>query len=240
MEPQAMEIRKKNLGQYIVYQLKGVLDYQTIDFVLSEIVEPRDRRIIIDLNEVVRIDSTGYGSLIRLWKNVTYQGGELHLVCRETRFLEKLHELNLHKIIHIFREDGPLATLSEVKGDISSKLTVSKVENFKVIAFEQPMETLSETLQFKDYLLHQINSGTIFIALDFSKVKNVYSDFISTLLAAKHQVESRDGWLVFVGVREELFGIFECVGVTRLFTQYPDEKAFRAALKGKNVIKGLV
>ena len=233
-----MEIKKQNLGPYVVYSLKGCLDRQTIDFVISEITEPRDRRIVIDINQVTRIDSTGYGSIIKLWKSVTYQGGELHLLCSEAKFLEKLHELNLHKVIHIFQDPAPLQKLEEVKSDVLSKLKVTKIENFKMITFEAQVESLKETLQFGEYLTAQINGGNIFIALNFANVKNIYSDFLSTLLSAKHLIEIKDGWLVFIGIKEELFGIFECMGITQLFTLYPDEKAFVAALKGKNVIRG--
>ena len=232
-----MEIKKQNLGPYVVYSLKGCLDHQTIDFVISEITAPRDRRIVIDLEEVTRIDSTGYGSLIKLWKSVTYQGGELHLLCSQAKFLDKLRELNLHKIIHIFQDKAPLSKLEEVKADVQAKLRVSKIENFKMITFEEQIETLKETLQFNEYLIHQINSGNIFIALNFSNVKNIYSDFLSTLLMAKHLIEAKDGWIVFIGIKEELFGIFECTGITQLFTLYPDEKAFVAALRGKSIIR---
>ncbi len=232
-----MEIKKHNIGPYVIYTLKGCLDHQTIDFVISEITEPRDRRIVIDINAVTRIDSTGYGSLIKLWKRVTYQGGELHLLCSEQKILDKLHELNLHKIIHVFKDNTPFARMEEVKSDINTKLRVSKVENFKMITFESQIETLQDAIQFNEYITQQINGGSVFIALDFSNVKHIYSDFLSTLLSAKHKIEAKDGWMVFIGIKEELFGIFECTGFTNIFTLYPDEKAFVAALKGKSIIR---
>jgi len=234
-----MEIKKQTLGEYSVYRLSGALDNQSVDFVMSEITDTRGRKVVIDINEVNHIDSTGFGFLIRLWKNVTYQNGELHLLCRKSGFLDTLHELNLHKIIHIFNDDSVFRDLKEETGDPLAHITVTKIENFKVLAFERPLENLMAARQFNDYLTRQIDSGNIFLALDFSKIKNVYSDMICVLLSLRRRIEEKSGWLVFIGVREELYGLFECVGITQMFDMYPDEKAFLTALKGKNIIKGL-
>ncbi|MFH0921499.1 MAG: STAS domain-containing protein [Fibrobacterota bacterium] len=234
-----MEIKKQAFGEYSIYRLKGSLDHQSVDFVMSEITESRGHKVVIDINEVSHIDSTGFGVLIKLWKSVTYQDGELHLLCRQSGFLNKLYELNLHKIIHIFSDESVFQGLKEETNDPLATVTVSKVEHFKVITFSQPLENLVAVRQFSDYLHSQVETGSIFLALDFSKIKCIYSDMISILLALRRQIALKDGWLVFIGVREELYGLFECVGVTQMFDMYPDEKAFLAALKGKNIIKGL-
>jgi anti-anti-sigma factor len=231
-----MDIRKEQIGPYVVYHLSGDLDHLAIDFALAEIAEPGDRRIVLDINGVDRIDSTGYGGLIKLWKGVTYHGGELHLLCSNSRILQKLEELNIHKILHIFRDNGPLASHQDGKWNSATGIKVSNIGNFKIVSFEDSIPSLAEVRLFKEDLLRQVNGGMIFLALDFSSVKSVTSDFIGALLAIRRLIDLKDGWFVFIGVHNELFGIFDTVGLTKMFSHYPDLKAFEAALKGKDII----
>ncbi|MBL8026135.1 MAG: STAS domain-containing protein, partial [Fibrobacteres bacterium] len=99
-----MEIRKEHIGPYTIFRLSGNLDHEAVDFTLSEIAEPGDKRIVVDIDNVDKIDSSGYGSLIKMWKGITYHGGELHLLCSKRSILIKLEELNLQKILHIFKD----------------------------------------------------------------------------------------------------------------------------------------
>jgi anti-anti-sigma factor len=232
-----MKIKKQAIGEYTIYHLTGSFDFNSIDFVLSDITEPANKKIIIDINDLNRIDSTGYGTLIKLWKTVTFQKGEFHLLCSNRKFLDKLAELNLTRILHIFHDISVLDEAKTEKADMLAKVKVAQVENFKVISFQEPLKTLLESAQFRDYLLSQINEGNIFMALDFSNVNHIYSELLSAILKGKSLIDAKDGRLVFIGVKEELYGIFECMGVAQLFIQYPDLKAFTAALKGKSMIK---
>ncbi len=235
-----MEIKKEFVGPYTVYHFTGNLDHEAVDFALSEITETGDKKIVINMNGIERIDSTGYGGIIKLWKGITYHGGELHLLCANQKILDKLEELNLHKILHIFRDDGPMATHKESSTGLSSLVKVSNLGNFKIMTFEGELPTLADVRTFKDDLIRKVNGGMVFLAIDFTKVTSVSSDFIGALLAVRRLIDLKDGWFVFIGVHAELFGIFDTVGLTRMFTHYPDMKAFEAALKGKDIINGLI
>ena len=234
-----MEIKKEQIGPYVVYHLSGDLDHEAVDFALSEIAEPGDKKIVVDINAIERIDSTGYGGLIKLWKDVTYHGGELHLLCSKPRIIAKLEELNIHKILHIFKDSSPLDVHYDGKSSSSTGVKVSNLGNFKIICFENSIPTLGEVRLFKEDLIKKVNAGMIFLAMDFSSVKSVTSDFIGALLAIRRLIDFKDGWFVFIGVHNELFGIFDTVGLTKMFSHYPDKKAFEAALKGKDIINGI-
>ncbi|MBL8027655.1 MAG: STAS domain-containing protein, partial [Fibrobacteres bacterium] len=127
----------------------------------------------------------------------------------------------------------------ESKWNFSSGIRISNIGNFKIVSFEGAVPNMAEVKTFKDDMIRKVNTGMIFIAIDFSKVASVTSDFIGALLAIRRVVDMKDGWFVFIGVHDELYGIFDTVGLTKMISHYPDLKAFETALKGKDIISGI-
>ena len=57
---------------------------------LSSILNEPGRKVIVDLNGVPQIDSTGISSLVRVSVSLAREGGVLHLVCKPGRVRDAL------------------------------------------------------------------------------------------------------------------------------------------------------
>jgi anti-anti-sigma factor len=69
---------------------------------LSSILQNGARRVIIDLNGVPQIDSSGISSLVRMSVSLGRQGGTLHLVCLPGRVRDALTVTRLVEAIPTF------------------------------------------------------------------------------------------------------------------------------------------
>jgi anti-sigma B factor antagonist len=66
-----MEIKKRSEGKCIVVDIEGELDYITaisLRKVVMELMDGKNRNIIINMEKVHYMDSTGLGTLITLWQ----------------------------------------------------------------------------------------------------------------------------------------------------------------------------
>jgi anti-anti-sigma factor len=69
---------------------------------LSSILENGARKIVIDLNGVPQIDSSGISTLVRMSVRLGREGGALHLVCQPGRVLDALTVTRLVEAIPTF------------------------------------------------------------------------------------------------------------------------------------------
>lgn len=69
---------------------------------LSSILNEPGRKVVVDLNGVPQIDSTGISSLVRVSVSLARDGGVLHLVCRPGRVRDALTVTRLVEAIPTF------------------------------------------------------------------------------------------------------------------------------------------
>lgn len=63
-------------------------------------------RIVVNLEEVVYIDSTGFGALVDTMRYVSAFGGSIFLVTRAGRTRRLLQSLGLMKVLRVFEEES--------------------------------------------------------------------------------------------------------------------------------------
>lgn len=69
---------------------------------LMSIMNEAGRKVIVDLNGVPQIDSTGISSLVRVSVSLAREGGVLHLVCKPGRVRDALTVTRLIEAIPTF------------------------------------------------------------------------------------------------------------------------------------------
>jgi anti-anti-sigma factor len=69
---------------------------------LTSILNETGRKVVIDLNGVPQIDSTGISSLVRISVSLAREGGVLHLVCKAGRVRDALTVTRLIEAIPTF------------------------------------------------------------------------------------------------------------------------------------------
>lgn len=70
--------------------------------VMAPVIEKGGRKIVVNLNGVPQIDSTGISALVRMSVSLGRVGGVLHLVCRKGRVLDALTVTRLVEAIPTF------------------------------------------------------------------------------------------------------------------------------------------
>ena len=77
-----MKVNKKQIGKVLVLEIEGVMDAEhssQIKKSFSQVQEEGEKNIVLDLNKVSFIDSTGLGILISLMRHLNEQEGRLQL-----------------------------------------------------------------------------------------------------------------------------------------------------------------
>jgi len=92
------------VDDWTVLEVKGEVDLYTSPALrerIVELVEEGQIRVIVDLQEVGFLDSSGLGALVGALKRVNERGGRLMLVCPEGSPLKVLTITGLDKIFPI-------------------------------------------------------------------------------------------------------------------------------------------
>ena len=69
---------------------------------LTSVLQEGARKVIIDLNGVPQIDSSGISTLVRMSVSLGREGGMLHLICKPGRVLDALTVTRLVEAIPTF------------------------------------------------------------------------------------------------------------------------------------------
>jgi len=73
---------------------------------LQSVVESGGRKVVVNLNGVPQIDSSGISSLVRSSIQLAREGGALHLVCGQGRVRDALTVTRLVEAIPTFESDS--------------------------------------------------------------------------------------------------------------------------------------
>ena len=107
MTPHApIEINVRQQNGVHIFDLHGRLTIgdssDQLTTALCSILENGARKIVIDLNGVPQIDSSGISTLVRMSVRLGREGGALHLVCQPGRVLDALTVTRLVEAIPTF------------------------------------------------------------------------------------------------------------------------------------------
>lgn len=89
---------------YSVLAVSGEVDVATVPRLreqLHGLVAQGDTQIVVDLDNVEFLDSTGLGVLVGALKRVRSSGGELYLVCTQPRIRKVFEVTGLTKVFSI-------------------------------------------------------------------------------------------------------------------------------------------
>lgn len=89
---------------YFVLAVSGEVDVATVPRMreqLHSLVAQGDNRIVVDLDAVDFLDSTGLGVLVGALKRVRSSGGDLQLICTQPRIRKVFEVTGLTKVFSI-------------------------------------------------------------------------------------------------------------------------------------------
>jgi len=110
----------KVVGDVCVLKLEGKFTGGGDSFFLREkiknVLSMGIQKILVDLEGVPYIDSTGVGFLVGSHTSITQEGGQLKLLRVKPKILEVLKVMNLLKVLEIFEdEEAALKSFAEKK-----------------------------------------------------------------------------------------------------------------------------
>ncbi len=100
-----MQMESRDVGAVRVVRLSGALDAMASGDVrkqLSDLVRDGSLRLVVDLSEVHRIDSTGLGALVTTLKGARDRGGELVLASLTPPVRTVVELTRLHRVFDIY------------------------------------------------------------------------------------------------------------------------------------------
>jgi anti-anti-sigma factor len=108
-----MEIAVRELKGVHLLEVRGRLTIgessEQLNDALQSVVQKGGRKVIVNLNRVPQIDSSGISSLVRISIQLAREGGALHLVCGVGRVRDSLTVTRLVEAIPTFDSDSSAA-----------------------------------------------------------------------------------------------------------------------------------
>lgn len=105
-EHSPMKINVRESGKVPILDVHGRLTIgdpsEQLHKALEAVVKDGARRVVVDLNGVPQIDSSGISALVRISLQLTREGGGLHLICRPGRVRDALTVTRLVEAIPTF------------------------------------------------------------------------------------------------------------------------------------------
>ena len=99
-----LEIPDTDVDGWTVVAASGEIDVATAPALrdrLTDLVEAGSTRLVVDLEDVAFIDSTGLGVLVGGVRRARAQDGDLRLVCTNTRILKVFEATGLDEVFTI-------------------------------------------------------------------------------------------------------------------------------------------
>jgi anti-sigma B factor antagonist len=112
-----LRITRRAVDRVTVLELSGRLVFDEGDRALKEqvtsLVAAGNTNMLIDLHDVVSIDSGGVGALVGMYLHVTRRGGQFKLLCPSPRSCEVLRITHLATVFDVFdNEEAALRSFS--------------------------------------------------------------------------------------------------------------------------------
>jgi anti-sigma B factor antagonist len=100
-----LSLSTRAVGEQTVLSVAGEVDVYTAPTLrdqFTQLVDDGQYRIVVDLEQVAFLDSTGLGVLVGGLKKVRTHDGFVHLVCTQERILKIFRITGLTKVFEIF------------------------------------------------------------------------------------------------------------------------------------------
>jgi anti-sigma B factor antagonist len=114
-----MQTVTRQVGEVIVLDVSGRITLGEGNVMLREIVrdlvEKGNDRIVLNLAEVVYIDSSGVGELVKAHTTIRNKGGHLKLANLNKRVHDLLQMTRLSNVFDIERDEAGAISLSQTK-----------------------------------------------------------------------------------------------------------------------------
>ena len=106
--PMEISVRKQNGIHLLVVSGRLTIGEpsEQLNEALQSIVKDGGRRVVINLNGVPQIDSSGISSLVRISIQLAREGGAVHLVCGPGRVRDALTVTRLVEAIPTYESEG--------------------------------------------------------------------------------------------------------------------------------------
>ena len=102
-----LEIRRKHIEPdifvlFLIGRITMGKPCQEVEWVVDELVRGNIRKLILDISEVDRVDSTGLGMIVTSSGKLKKAGGELHVAGAKGMVHDMVHTANIHRIISFY------------------------------------------------------------------------------------------------------------------------------------------
>jgi anti-sigma B factor antagonist len=106
--PMEISVRKQNGIHLLVVSGRLTIGEpsEQLNEALQSIVKDGGRKVVINLNGVPQIDSSGISSLVRISIQLAREGGAVHLVCGQGRVRDALTVTRLVEAIPTYESEG--------------------------------------------------------------------------------------------------------------------------------------
>jgi anti-sigma B factor antagonist len=107
-EAKVLTLDVDRTGDVAVVRLHGKLKFGVNDVLYSKVswLIPQSKCIVLDLTDLAQMDSTGLGTLVRLYVSAKSHGCELQLIHLRQRIRELLALTNMLSVFTVIGEQG--------------------------------------------------------------------------------------------------------------------------------------
>ncbi len=111
-----LDVTLESVGGFSLIGLSGEVDVYSapkLRETIKDLVDEGKYNIVVDLEKVAFLDSTGLGVLVGGLKRVKHHGGELGIICGQEKILRIFRITGLTKVFPIYLSRGELPAQAE-------------------------------------------------------------------------------------------------------------------------------
>jgi len=100
-----LDVSSREAGDYIVFEVRGEVDLYSapkLKQAVYNVIDSGSTKLVLDLDALEFMDSTGLGILVASLKRLTTEGGQLKLVCNRDNILKIFKITGLDKVFDIY------------------------------------------------------------------------------------------------------------------------------------------
>ena len=97
-----MDVKLSQLGEIMIYQVQGEINISTSPDLKKHFEKQPPKKVIVNLEKVTYIDSSGLATLVEMLKKTKSQGGNLGLAAMSDKVKSLFEITKLDKLFAIF------------------------------------------------------------------------------------------------------------------------------------------
>lgn len=108
-----LSVSESDVDSWVVLEVRGEVDVHSAPELLkrlTKVLDAGNKAVIVDLNGLAFIDSTGLGTLVAARNQAAAAEASLRLVCQTERVLKLFRITGLHDVFSIFPTIGEATT----------------------------------------------------------------------------------------------------------------------------------